>query len=209
MRMAKFPEPPSARDLARVTPGIRTLAPGTPLWRIYFRGGRHPTFWDTFRTFGPTRSRFDHHLPPPRSQTRSILYGALAGPTCLAEVFQQTRVVDRSASDPWLVSFKLQRALDLLDLTGIWPTRAGASMAIANGPRPRAQRWSRTIYRAYPQIHGLYYPSSMYGNQPSVSLYERAHGALPNRPVFHRPLRDPGLLGILQRAAMNLGYGLV
>lgn len=207
--MAKFPEPPLARDLARIAPDIRTLPAGTRLWRVYFRGGRHPTFWDTFRSFGPTRGRFDHHLPPPRSQTRGILYGALAGPTCLAEVFQQTRVIDRIASDPWLVGFDLQARLDLLDLTAVWPTRAGASMAIATGPRPRAQRWSQAIYRTYPQLHGLHYPSSMHGNQPSVSLYERAHGALPNRPVFHRPLKDPGLLALLKRAAINLGYGLV
>ncbi len=107
------------------------------------------------------------------------------------------------------MGFDLVTALDLLDLTATWPTRAGASMAISTGPRPRAQRWSRAIYRAYPQIHGLYYPASMHGNQPAVSLYERAHGALPTRPVFHRPLRDPALLGLLNRAAKTLGYGLV
>jgi len=207
--MAKFPEPPAAKQLARVAPEIRTFPAGARLWRIYFRGGRHPTFWDTFRSFGPTGSRFDHHIPPPRSQSRGILYGALAGPTCLAEVFQQARVIDRTAADPWLVAFDLRTSLDVLDLTGIWPTRAGASMAIATGPRPRAQRWSRAIYDAYPHLRGLCYPASMHGNQPSVSLYERALGSLPARPVFHRSLRDPALLGLLNRTAKNLGYGLV
>ena len=207
--MAKFPEPPSSKRLVRTLPEIRILPAGTRLWRIYFRGGRHPTYWDSFRSFGPTGSRFDHHMRPPRPQSRGILYGALAGPTCLAEVFQQTRVIDRTTSDPWLVGFDFRISLDLLDLTGTWPTRAGASMAIATGPRPRAQRWSRAIYDAYPHLQGLCYASSMHGNQPSVSLYERARGSLPERPVFHRPLRDPALLGMLRRTAKSLGYGLV
>ncbi len=207
--MAKFPEPPSAAELAGVALEIRTLAAGTRLWRIYFNSGRHPTFWDTFRSFGPTRSRFDHHLPPPRTQERSIFYGAVAGSTCLAEVFQQTRVIDRTVSGPWLVGFDLREALELLDLTGTWPTRAGASMAMASGPRPRAQRWTRAIYEAYPQVHGLYYPASMAANRPSVALYERAFDAVPAEPVFHRALADPALLGLLNRNARDLGYGLV
>jgi len=32
-------------------------------------------------------------------------------------------------------------------------------MAIGTGPRPRAQRWSRAIYDAYPDLDGLYYLS--------------------------------------------------
>ncbi len=207
--MAKFPEPPTAKGMAVIAPEVRTLPAGTRLWRIYFRGGRHPTFWDTFRSFGPTRSRFDHHLPPSRAQQRSIIYGALEGPTCLAEVFQQTRVIDRVASDPWLVGFDLTAALDLLDLTGTWPTRAGASMAISSGPRPRSQRWSQTIHEAYPHIQGLYYPASMFANQPAIALYERALTAVPAKPVFHRPLVDPALRGLLGKSARDLGYGLV
>ena len=207
--MAKFPEPPTSEQLAGIQPEIRVLSAGSWLWRIYFRGGQYPAFWDTFRTFGPTGSRFDHHLPPPRVQSRGILYGALAGPTCLAEVFQQTRVIDRTASAPWLAGFELSERLQLLDLTSIWPTRAGASMAIATGTRPRAQRWSRAIYEAYSQIHGIFYPASMHANSPAVALFERAAGALPPAPVLHRPLVDPALLGALNRAAKAIRYGLV
>ncbi|HEX5758794.1 MAG TPA: RES family NAD+ phosphorylase [Thermoanaerobaculia bacterium] len=207
--MAKFPEPPA--QLAAIPPKIRTLPSGTLLWRVYFRGGKHPTLWNGFRAFGPTPGgRFDHHLPPPAgAQRRQILYAARHGSTCLAEVFQDTRVIDRSARDPWLVGFVLGSAVTLLDLTGSWPTRAGASMAMSSGARPRAQRWSRAIYETYPALQGLRYPASMHGNRPAVALYERAAPALPPSPAFHRPLLDPALLPILRHVAHDLGYGLV
>lgn len=207
--MPKFPEPPDAGELSRVPLEERILVAGSILWRIYFRGGHHPSFWNTFRAYGPTRSRFDHHLAPPRAQERSILYGAAQGPTALAEVFQDTRLIDRAARDPWLVGFALLKPLRLLDLTGVWPTRAGASMVLGSGPRPRAQRWSRSIYQAYPEIAGLYYPSSMHANRPAVALYERAERALAPAPVFHRPLLDPALLPVLRHVALDIGYGLV
>lgn len=182
---------------------------GAILWRLYFRGGRHPTFWNTFRSFGPTGSRFDHQLPPPRLQERSILYCAAEGPTCLAEVFQETRVIDRAARDSWLVAFELVRPLMLLDLTGSWPTRAGASMALSTGPRPRAQRWAQVIYEAYKEAQGIYYPSSMHANRPAIAIWERGAEVMPSIPVFHRPLLDPALLPVLSRVAHEIGYGLV
>ncbi len=107
------------------------------------------------------------------------------------------------------MGFAPARDLTLLDLTGAWPTRAGASMALSSGPRSRSRPWSAAIYAAYPRIQGLYYPSSMHANQPAVALYERALEALPATPVFHRPLRDPALLSDLERAARHLGYRLV
>jgi len=207
--LAKFPEPPPAAELARVPPDWKTLPRGTTLWRLYFRGGSHPTFWNTFRTYGPTSGRFDPQLPPPSAQSRAVLYAAERGPTCLAEVFQDTRVIDRAARDPWLAGFSLEQPLKLLDLAGSWPTRAGASMAISSGPRPRAQRWSRAIHEAYPDGWGIYYGSSMYGGSPCVALYERAEPALPPHPVFHRPLSDPALLPALKQVAREIGYGLV
>lgn len=204
--MAKFPEPPQPLSIPAET---RLLRAGTRLWRIYQRGGPHPTSFGDFRTFGPTNSRFDHHDPPPRVQSKGILYAADDPTTCLAEAFQATRVVDRHAGDPWLVGFETTADLDLLDLTGVWPTRAGASMAINSGPRPRARRWSQAIYAAYPTIEGIWYASSMHANRPSVALYERARPAVPKTPSFHRALADPAILGRLDAAALRIGYRLV
>jgi hypothetical protein len=204
--MAKFPEPPSTLTIA---PLIKTVPSGTVLWRIYFMGGAHPVSWDQFRYCGPTASRFDHHDPPKAVQSKGIMYCASAPVTCLAEVFQATRVIDRSAGEPWLAGFAVAADLHLLDLTGPWPTQAGASMAINTGHRPRAQRWSRILYKTYPMIDGIYYPSSMHANSPSAALFERAVKAIPSAPSFNRALIDPALLGRLGSAAGSLGYRLV
>lgn len=207
--MPKFPPPPPVPELALVAPDRVVVPAGTELWRIYLRGGAHPTLWNMMRSFGPTSGRFDPHRPPARDQERRVLYCAEHGPTCLAEVFQDTRIIDRRARDPWLVAFRLERDVTLLDLCGTWPTRAGASMAINTGPRARAREWARAIHSAYEQVEGVRYPSSMCGNRASVALWERGETALPDVPVFHRPLVDPGLLTPLKNAAAELGYGLI
>ena len=99
--------------------------------------------------------------------------------------------------------------LRLLDLTGLWPTRAGASMAINSGLRVTARRWSSVIYEAYPDTDGLWYGSSMNANAPCVALYERAALSLPALPSFHRALADDILRAFLETSAEALGYRLV
>ena len=211
--MAKLPEPPPVATLRLLSPEVETLPAGTRLWRVYFRGGSHPATWDRMRYYGPLRSaRFDHHLDPPEVQDRGILYAATgddAIATCVAEVFQDARLVDTRRNEPWLAAFTLMEDVALLDLTGKWPTKAGASANINSGPRPRCRRWSRTIYDAYPDLSGLYYASSMNGNKPAVSLYERASKALQRSPVLNRPLSDAPLLIPLKRIAAELGYDLI
>jgi hypothetical protein len=148
------------------------------------------------RTFGPTTARFDHHLPgadgEPQEQERAILYLALDGITPLAEVFQDARVIDRAARSPWLVAFELATDLELLDLTGTYPTRAGASMLVNCGSRPRARAWSRVFYRAYPRAHGLYYALLHARQQPECrALRARGEGHPRAAVVSSRAVR-PG-----------------
>ena len=208
--MPKFPDPPPVSSLRTIEPDIQPLAAGTSLWRVYFRAGRYPSVWYKYRGFGPlSTARFDHHLPNsegnPWDQDRAILYAALQGPTCLAEVFQSTRIIDRHSRSPWLVEFTTMRDLALLNLSTTFPTRVGASMAINTGPRPRAQRWARAFYEAY-EIDGILYPSSMYGNAPAVAFFERCQSALPRTPGFHRALADPVLHGRIAATAHEIGY---
>jgi hypothetical protein len=139
-------------------------------------------------------------------QERSILYAAVSELTSLAEVFQQARLVNRSHRQPWLVWFSLVRDVPLLDLAGTWPTAAGASMLISSGPRSRAQRWSRAIYDAYPDLQGIWYPSSMHANQPAVALFDRAESSVADRPDLHLSLTDVRLNATMKDAVALLGY---
>jgi hypothetical protein len=205
----KLPEPPAPDALAAIGPAWREVPAGADLWRVYFRGGAHPTTWNTFRAFGPANARFDHHLPPARVQDRRILYAAASPLTCLAEAYQRRRRIHARLSEPWLVGFAAARPLRLLDLTGTWPTRVGASMVINTGPHARARRWSQAFYQAFPDADGLWYASSMHANRPALALYERAAGALPPTPFLHRALGDPLLRVVLENAAAELGYDLL
>lgn len=207
--MPKFPEPPPAAELAALAPHQQVLPAGMRCWRVYFQGGQHPTAWNTLRDYGPTTARFDHQLTPPHVQRRHVLYLAESAQTCFAEVFQDTRTIDRLRHHPWLVCLELVRPVVLLDLTGGWPAQAGASMAINSGPRPRARRWSQAIYGAYSAIEGLYYASSMDANRPGIMFYERAANALPRHPTFHRALADPTLTPAIARAAQRFNYVMV
>ena len=178
-------------------------------FRVYFRGSRHPVTWRTFRTFGPTDARFDHHLRPPREQERGILYVAVHPRTALAEVFQRRQTINTRRLNPWLVGFDTTEELSLLDLTGLWPTRAGASMALSTGPHARTRPWSRAAYQAYPQLHGLWYGSSMDSMRSCAALFERASGAIPPAPAFHRAVADVSLRALLEHWSTQLNYGLI
>lgn len=212
--MAKFPQAESAAAIQSTPPEIRTLPKGTVLARVYFSGGANPTRWNEFRHYGPTNARFDRHLldkrGEPSMRERSVLYCARNAVTCFAEVFQQTRRIDRVREAPSLAIFELQRAIRLLDLTGAYPTLVGASMAINTGTRVRAREWARGLYNAYGSLQGIYYASSMHANQPAIALNDRAEKskALPAHPTFNRSLADDALVDVLKHAASALGYGL-
>ena len=206
--MSKLPLPPSPERLTAIGTDERVVPARTALFRIYFPSGPWPGTWDSFRYYGPLNDRFDHHLPPPHTQERGIIYLARHPGTCLAEVFQAKRRIDVDTGQPMLVGFRAARGLRLLDLTGLWPTRAGASMALNSGPRPRARRWARAIYEAFTSVDGLLYGSSMAGNAECLACFERAADAMPAQPEVHRSLSDPLLRDFLRRVAIALGYGL-
>lgn len=210
--MSKLPEPPGTAALRAIAPETLSLPADTLLARIYFATGSHPSRWSQFRSFGPLDARWDHHLPDASgnavAQGRAILYCAPDIDTCVAEVFQATRRIDRTRSSPWLVVFTLREPVTLLDLRGSFATTIGASTAIHSGPRSRTRSWARDLYEAYPKVQGIHYGSSMNGHAPAVALNERGQSAMPRLPLFHRSLNDDLLVEILQRIAPRLSYGL-
>ena len=211
--MAKLPRKPDLDRLRVTEPSLITLGSDQSLYRIYNRGGNHPTRWNTFRYYGPL-SRFDHHLVDdhgdPFLQERGIFYAATDVPTAVAEFFQRNRRrVNRTRNQPWLVSFTLADEVRLLNLTDTFCFRAGASMKLVSGPWVHAQNWTRGFYAAYPEIDGLYYLSSL-TNRPAIASYERANAPLfPGNPRFHRALADPLMHKALTLIVDEIRYALV
>ena len=212
--MPKFPQAPGAAALGALAPSWLQLPAGSALARVYYTSSAHPQGWNEFRYFGPLNARWDHHLASeagqPQTQDRGLYYAAADARTCFAEVFQATRRIDRVYQAPWLVVFKTAAALQLLDLTGEFATRMGASMAIHSGSRPRARGWARDLYAAFPMAQGIVYASFMHAGAPALALNDRVlrHPLFPPHPEFHRALADDMLLDPLKHAAQALGYAL-
>ena len=206
--MPKVPQHPELDRLRFTDPEWYSLAPAEPLWRVYFRSGAHPSLWNQFRTFGPTDARFDHQLEDRTDGHRAVMYLAQSPVTCLAEAFQKTRTIHRADRKPALVGFAVRSSLKLLDLTGAFPTRIGASMGLMTGARSVARNWARALYAAYPEAQGFRHPSSMHANAVAIVLNDRADKpkVLPRSPGFHKTLNDPSMITVLKNAARELGY---
>lgn len=213
-RRAKLPRTPDRQRLRGLAPALVPIRAGTLVHRIYRRGGVYRSSWSTLRDFGPTDARFDHHAldatGAPHRQDRAIGYYARDIPTALAETFQSGRLVDRYRDQPWLASFQLVRDLRVLDLTGTFAVQAGASMKLVSGPRSWSQNWSQAFYECYPDIEGIYYPSSL-TNAPAMAVYDRAltSSPFPTAPLLHRALADPLLIDALREATAQIGYDLM
>ena len=111
--------------------------------------------------------------------------------------------------EPWLVGLETAVELRLLDLTGRWPTRAGASMALSTGPHARTRPWSRAAYEAYPDctVSGMarrWTACSAASRFSSVQLH-----AMPAAPAFHRALADAPVRALLEQWADELNYRLI
>lgn len=207
-----LPSPPSVDDLVAL--GIRAgevLRWDTrrPVWRVHATVGPHVLGWNAHRTWGPVL-RFDHHpLPAADHPGHGIWYGAADPRGALAEVFQETRVIDRHSDAKYLTGLTFLRDLRLLDVGGLgggtWMTRAGGNHALDSVPHRRSQEWARAVHDAFPDIDGLAYRGRFAGGT-CVALFERTADAFPASPMLSLPLSHPGLEGRIATAALDLGY---
>lgn len=196
------------------------LAAGTRVVRVHPLGGAHPLRWDEMRSWGPTKSRFDHHTLPSRSQQRAIAYLAhgsgAALTTAIAEYFQDESgagvgPIDTTFDHPTATMFETAADLVLLDLASGWVTRAGGNQAVCAGPRSNSRAWARAIYAAYgakgraPRLVGLAYPSSVWGPGRCIALWETGSAAFPSGPTATRSLADPAFETAVAKAALDLG----
>lgn len=217
--MARLPLPPTVNELARAlrpAEDVVAVHPATRLVRVFTALGNHPQFWNEFRYAGPlAHGRFDPQQPlngsgPSADTQAGVLYFSLSVRTSIAEVFQTTSTVDRTTRSPHLVVLRPARTLRLLDLTGLWPTRAGASQEISSGPKKVTQEWTRVIRAAHPELDGVWYRSSMDSGDPAIALWDPPSGdALPLSPDVLLPLNHPGLDLPLARVCDALNYVLL
>lgn len=200
---------PDPEKIAGVDAAV--VAEQRDLWRLHTPAGDHPLRWNDLRTYGPLPSgRFDPWLPPPGGReadpvTTGVGYLALDIPTCLSEVFQARRIVDREGGAQ-LTAFKPTRPLRLLDLRGVWPIAIGASHLINSGPKDRCRAWAHAIRSVRPDCDGLRY-TGMAGRD-CIALYAPPGDAFPALPAFTKPLADPALDSYIAQAAEQIGYGV-
>ena len=203
----KVPRTPPT-DLVHEPGDILTFRP--LLWRIHRTQGSHVLAWNQLRTFGPIPTmRYDPQPEPAGSSMEGVLYTATSLATALAETFQATRVVDSRSFGPRVTAWTPTRALRLLDLTGGWALRNGAAFALATAPKSTCRAWARQIRATWPDLDGLWTPSTMTGGA-NVVLWDPARTSLPGAPDFSRPLAEPTVRAICNRIArQQLGYGLI
>lgn len=204
MSRPKVPRTPSA-VMVREPGDIVTVRP--VLWRIHRTRGSHVLGWNQLRGFGPLPTmRYDPHPEPAAPSTEGVLYAATSLATALAETFQATRVVDSRSLGPQVTAWTPTRDLRLLDLTGGWALRNGAAFALATAPKSTCRVWARQIRATWPDLDGLWAPSTMTGDT-NVVLWNPARTSLPAAPAFSRPLAEPTLYAITARIArQELGY---
>jgi hypothetical protein len=205
--VAKLPRSPEL-PLVRRPGDLHRVPRSVALWRIHGTAGPHVTPWNRLRYYGPTTSRFDPQPSPPGWSERGVTYAATDVATCLAEVFAAARVVDVERRVPYLTGWPPTRVLTLLDLTGTWPIRNGASHLLTTGSKATCRSWARAIDTEWPDLDGLWSVSTMTG-RPTVTLFTAAADAFPARPSFSRPLSSPALRRALETAAAEVGYRLV
>ncbi len=200
---AKNPQTPP-RPLQRAARDV--VAFRKPLWRIHRVTGPHALPWDGLRDHGPiSEMRWDPH-PPPRGKHPGIgvSYASADAATAFAEVFQARRAITRSG-DQGLAGWTPIRDLQLLDLTGDWALRNGASASLHAARKSTCRAWARAIHETWPDLDGLYAPSTMTG-RPMLVLFSGSASTFPRGPQLSRVLSDPALNTIVSLVARELGW---
>lgn len=168
----------------------------------------HPTAWNQHRSYGPlVTARYDS-WPPPAQQWpgEGVGYFRTTIAACVAEVYQDGRAVNPRLGGRYLTGFIPSRELRLLDLTGPWPIRVGASHAINSGPKDRTRRWANALHAAFPDADGVLYIGV--AGIACVALWLPPAEVFPGYPSLSRPLADPSLRPHLADACAQIAFKL-
>lgn len=178
---------------------------GGALFTIYPTTGPHRRPWNQLRTYGPVDSRWDPQPEPPAEYPdHGVLYAATDVTTSFAEVFQDRRAITLSGNRG-LAGWQPARALRLLNLTGMWATHNGASASLHAANKNACRAWARQIRHTWPDIDGLYVPSTM-TLRPMVVIYTPATDSFPAGPSVARALTHRDLAAMITDAADELEW---
>lgn len=208
---AKNPRTPPA-PLTATGDDIRILDADQTLFRIHTVDGQYPTPWNGLREFGPLpQSRWEPHPAPSTHHSEiGVAYTALDFTTAFAEVFQNRRRI-RVSTDKAITAWSPTRPLRLLDLTGMWPIRNGASSSLHAAPKSTTRTWAHEIHRQLVDRHdldGLYAPSTM-TPEPVIVLFTPAGTAFPAAPAFSQLLNQRDARILATRAAHALNWPVI
>lgn len=169
------------------------------LWRIHRTVGDHVLPWSALRHWGPNSTmRFDPHPPPATDHPDvGVTYTALDIATAVTETFQQQRIIDTASGRPKATAWRPTRPLRLLNLTGDWALRNGASHSLASGPRATCRAWARTIAAKWTDLDGLWSQSTLTG-RTNVTLWTPATDTFPTVPEFSEYVEAAPMWAILR-----------
>ena len=201
-----------------------TVPAGSRVVRIHAHAGRYwQPWWEFRRAAIPNPGRFDAFDAP---DVDGVSYFAIAGSdeerarvavgetsavaTCLAEVVQEKRVLDRLDERSLLIAC-LTRPLTLLDVSSDWVTGARAGTHVATAPKQRTSQWEASIAHRWPDLHGITWISAVRPPGRALVLWSpRASDELAAaEPQLHRALDDPYISPVLAWAADATGATLV
>lgn len=189
---------------------IFTYDTTAPLFRIHTIRGRHPMPWNGLREFGPLHQmRWDPHHPPLGMHPGvGVAYCATDPTTAFAEVFQSRRTI-RTNPDQALSAWFPSRDLRLLNLTGLWATKNGASASLHAAPRSTCRAWARSIHdQLSERIDGLSVPSTM-TLAPMTVLFSASASAFPAAPHLSVLLSHATGRSLASKAAHALGWPIL
>lgn len=181
-RVGELGEPPAEWNTA---PIVLTVSAGTVFIRlhdpIYSTRNPYPVLDPAERRSVGPFARFDPHAAD--DSGRGVVYGAERLTGAVAEVYGQTRTIDRLESMQ-VGFFAPRRDLELIDLRGQGALAVGATAELMTTPdRDLSQRWARWLYERYRRAAGVAY-TGRYAGCLCVALWERAplersHPSLP------------------------------
>lgn len=200
----RYPKRPTKPQAPLTRRDSDVLVEQPVLWRVHRTVGENVLAWSALRHWGPAVTmRFDPH-PPPAGIHREIgvSYVALDLATAVVEVFQQQRVIDVAGGRPKATSWRPTRPLHLLDLTGDWALRNGASHSLVSGPRSTCRTWARAIAETWPDLDGLWSQSTLTG-RTNITLWTPAADSFPTNPDFSEYLDSAPLWAILREITLR------